>query len=353
MTTQVSGRRAGVQVVFPPDGGVGYSFDKSTVTDEFEKFKPLDEQMDFHEKLRLFYVACTRARDHLVVSLHRKARKKEPAREQMTAAELLSSAGAAEAAVGLVEGVAGHIRPVESGGSALAPFDDWRAELETALTTSSRRRAVAATQIALAETDDPGLQKLGRNLDLPPWKKGRYGTAIGRAVHGLLQTIDLQTGAGLDATAAAQAQSEGAAGHEVTIARLAAAALASPTVREAAGVRHWRELFVAVPLGDRLLEGYVDLLYERSDGLVVVDYKTDAWADEAELEAKLNRYRLQGASYATAVQRVTGRPVTTCRFLFLSEQGAVARDVPDLAVAVQEVERAVPTLVGGGEAGVE
>ena len=45
--------------------------------------------------------------------------------------------------------------------------------------------------------DDPGLAKDGRDLELPPWNKGRYGTAIGRAVHAVLQTVDLATGAGL------------------------------------------------------------------------------------------------------------------------------------------------------------
>jgi superfamily I DNA/RNA helicase len=30
--------------------------------------------MSLHERIRLLYVACTRARDHLVVSLHRKVR---------------------------------------------------------------------------------------------------------------------------------------------------------------------------------------------------------------------------------------------------------------------------------------
>ena len=42
--------------------------------------------------------------------------------------------------------------------------------------------------------DDPGLAKDGRDLELPPWNKGRYGTAIGRAVHATLQTIELATG---------------------------------------------------------------------------------------------------------------------------------------------------------------
>ena len=43
------------------------------VTREYEATKALDEQLDEHERRRLLYVACTRARDHLVVSLHRKA----------------------------------------------------------------------------------------------------------------------------------------------------------------------------------------------------------------------------------------------------------------------------------------
>ena len=42
----------------------------------FEAFKPLDEQMGDAERRRLLYVACTRAVDHLVVSLHRKPRER-------------------------------------------------------------------------------------------------------------------------------------------------------------------------------------------------------------------------------------------------------------------------------------
>ena len=67
--------------------------------------------------------------------------------------------------------------------------------------------------------DDPGMMKEGRDLELPPWNKGRYGTAIGRAVHAVLQTVDLATGAGLADLAAAQAAAEGVLGHEATIAR--------------------------------------------------------------------------------------------------------------------------------------
>ena len=41
------------------------------------------------------------------------------------------------------------------------------------------------------EPPSAGLAKGARDLELPPWSKGRYGTAIGRAVHGVLQVVPL------------------------------------------------------------------------------------------------------------------------------------------------------------------
>jgi ATP-dependent exoDNAse (exonuclease V) beta subunit len=196
----------------------------------------------------------------------------------------------------------------------------------------------AATAIAkeAAAARDPGLAKDGRDLELPPWNKGRYGTAVGRAVHAVLQTIDLATGDGIVETASAQAAAEGVIGREQQIVALVRAALASATVREAVANPFWRETYVATPVGDRTLEGYVDLIYRTPDGLVVVDYKTDAVADD-HLDDALVRYRLQGASYALAVGAATGERVARCRFVFLTEHGAREREVDDLEAACDEV----------------
>ena len=169
---------------------------------------------------------------------------------------------------------------------------------------------------------DPGLHKGPRDLELPPWNKGRYGTALGRAVHAVLQTVDLATGDGLDDTAAAQAAAEGIIGREDAIAARARVALATPTVREAVAYGFRREMYVGTPVGATTLEGYVDLVYRRPDGLVVVDYKTDTWRDDADLDAKVARYRLQGASYAVALEQATGEPVAECVFVFLGERDA-------------------------------
>jgi ATP-dependent helicase/nuclease subunit A len=67
---------------------------------------------------------------------------------------------------------------------------------------------------------------------------------------------------------------------------------------------------VAAPVGDRVLEGYVDLLVRTEDGFVIVDYKTDAWRQGADRAERIARYRRQLAAYAVALEHVTGEPIT-------------------------------------------
>jgi hypothetical protein len=192
--------------------------------------------------------------------------------------------------------------------------------------------------VGAAAVDDPGLAKDGRDLELPPWNKGRYGTAIGRAVHATLQTIDLDTGRGVEGTVAAQAAAEGVLGHEATIEALARAALGCPTVRRAAERPHWRETYVAVPFDGITLEGYVDLVFRDDDGLVVVDYKTDS-VDAQTRADRIRHYRIQAAAYALAVAEATGESVVRGVLCFLDPAGAteVVFAGPDLDAAAAEV----------------
>jgi ATP-dependent exoDNAse (exonuclease V) beta subunit len=133
----------------------------------------------------------------------------------------------------------------------------------------------------------------------------------------VLQTADLAAGIGLEATARAQATAEGIAHREGEVLALARAALDSRVVRRAVAARRlWREVPVAAPLDGCIIEGFIDLLFEEPDGLVVVDYKTDA-IDAGETEDAVDRYRIQGGVYALALERATGRPVKEVVFLFL------------------------------------
>ena len=65
-----------------------------------------------------------------------------------------------------------------------------------------------------------------------------------------------------------------------------------------------------------LVEGIVDLLFQEKEGLVIVDYKTDA-GSEAELERRWADYSRQGSVYAAAMADITGRPVKEVSFIFV------------------------------------
>lgn len=355
LTTQLARPARGPTLAFPPGRPPAIRLRAGVESGGFEQWRPIDEQMDEHERLRLLYVACTRARDHLIVSLTRLAGTK-----RRTAASILAEAGAAGAGavkLGAAPGPsAGRDGPQPDGDSrpaepetAPAPLPDreiWLAEREAALKAASAPEAVSATGLArsAAESDDPGLAKAELDLEQPPWKKGRYGTAVGRAVHAVLQTVDLATGEGLDELARAQAAAEGVASRRADVVRLAQAGLATKMARAAAAGRHWRELWVAAPVGGRLVEGYIDLLYEGPDGLVVVDWKTDRIDGDDDTAALLARYRLQGAGYAAAVEAVTGQPVARVVFGFLRPEGAVEAELPDLDAAIEEARQAVATV---------
>ncbi len=352
-TTQAAARLGGVQVLFPASGGYEVSLARRAHTDAFELHQAFDEQMSFHEKLRLLYVACTRARDHLVVSVHRVERANSADPSRLTLAELLHDAAEGAAAVRSEPMPASRSGVVPSSAVPPPDLDTWTAAHEAAFATGARRRFVSATALArntsAAAELDPGVAKDGRDLELPPWNKGRYGTAIGRAVHAVLQTVDLTTGAGIADLAAAQAAAEGVLGFEETIGALVSSAIGSPSIAAACAGEYWRETYVAVPVEGITLEGYVDLVYRDAgaeNGLVVVDYKTDAIRTESDLEARLAHYRVQGAAYAIAVGAATGERVYRCVFVFLSPEAVreVVIGGDDLAGAIAEVRALIRSV---------
>lgn len=341
MTSTRNQSTRGPTISFPPTGPPAIRLNKDVTTPGHDSWQARDERLDQHERIRLLYVAATRARDHLVVCLHRDRRTTPTGAALLAEPGLASPAGTPFAPRGRP-----RRRPTSTTATPLPPRAEWIRELDDALGTASRRDVIAATTLAreAAEATDPGLAKRVRDLDLPPWQKGRYGTAVGRAVHGVLQVVDLATGDGLEAAAAAQAAAEGIHQRTGVVTRLARRALSTAVVAEALEDRHWREVWVAAPLGDQMIEGYVDLLYRTSDGLVIVDWKTDHLADSADLEQKLERYRLQGAAYAAAVEAATGESVARLVFVFLGEDAAVEAALPALPAAVAEVRRRTADL---------
>lgn len=326
MTSQPR-NQSGVQLLWKPDG-YAVSLTKTVQTNDFKDVQPLDEQMDAYERRRLLYVAATRARDHLVVSLHRA----QSNGTSKTNAELLAEKGGASAAdvLALDDLGPGRARSATAvRGPVVAP-PDFEAWLERVQSVRHATRLVPAQSASGLEGTDPevvledtqivvaGEHKGARDVELPPWKKGRYGDAIGRAVHAVLQVIDLATGDGLDDAVAAQSVAEGVVEHTEFVRGLVQSALGSDVVRRAAARPHWRESYVGMVQEDgTVLEGFVDLVYrDDDDSLVVVDYKTDA-IPPAAVGARAAYYGPQIQAYSTMVEAATGQSVDS-RLLFLS-----------------------------------
>ena len=313
------------------------------------------------EQIRLLYVAATRARDHLVVSLHHRVG------DTSHAARLLAPV---EAAPDLWLRSPPFVPTPRDAAPAPVgedpPADDGRAWAETRarqIAAGRRRPVAAATALthaaaprvgAGADPDadayaDPNLAKQEVDGERPAFRRGRGGTAVGRAVHAVLQTIDLATGAGLDAVARAQALAEGVPERETEIRDLADAARRAPIVRSAVEQDWpiWREVPVAAMVDDVLVEGFIDLLVDTPDGLVIVDYKTDQIPSPDHLDAALARYAVQGGAYALALEAALDRPVHGCVFVFARRAEPLERAVADLADAKARARAALPIVASG------
>ncbi|MBP2351524.1 ATP-dependent exoDNAse (exonuclease V) beta subunit [Kribbella aluminosa] len=322
-------RQRGVQVLWPQSGGYAVKLKSSVQTEDFDLVQPVDEQMDDYERRRLLYVAATRARDHLVVSLHRSGNRRHTSN-----AELLATAGGVEAPNStLFTGPPVPDREPTAAPDVSRPISrtEWEARASAAQAASRARSAQSASGLEGTGPDatltdvDPGTAKGPRDVELPPWSKGRYGTAIGRAVHAVLQVVDLSTGAGLDAAVSTQCLAEGVLEFTDIVAALVRSALASDVVQRAAAREHWRESYVGTLQPDgTVLEGFVDLIYREDDGrLTIVDYKTDA-IPAAALDSRVAYYAPQLQAYAQILPN-TGPPI----LLFLNPGGAVERAVPE------------------------
>ncbi|MEV5967859.1 UvrD-helicase domain-containing protein, partial [Kribbella sp. NPDC051952] len=177
-------RQRGVQVLWPPDGGYAVKLKSSVQTEDFDLVQPVDEQMDDYERRRLLYVAATRARDHLIVSLHRSGNRRHSSN-----AELLASAGGVEAPnATLFTSPPAIEREPRTAPDVSPPISrtDWENRATAAQSASRKRSAQSASGLEGTGPDvtltdvDPGTAKAPRDLELPPWSNPTLGGEVVR-----------------------------------------------------------------------------------------------------------------------------------------------------------------------------
>ena len=283
------------------------------------------------EFARLLYVGATRARDHLVVSLYHSTRGGK------CAARRLIEAGAGELAAQLPA-------PAAAGGERPRPFADLSVEppdVQTEQELAAQREALVSAALTIKYTSATalgGFKKDEASDESEPWKRGRGGTDLGRAVHAAIQSLPLDADDALiEAFSRAQAVAEAIPHRARDVARLVRWTLRESAAMERArsAARALREVPFAMALDGQVLEGFVDLLTETPDGIEIVDWKTDQIPAERVRE-RLRDYELQAGLYVLGIEAATGRTVSAVTYVFASARVEVSPGDP---AALREAAR--------------
>jgi ATP-dependent helicase/nuclease subunit A len=308
------------------EGRIAIGFRGGCQPPDWDALVRREEKKGRAELRRLLYVACTRARDLLVVPRPPLDADAGAFWKELT--DRLPAASDGDVHVVDAEeiprpDVPGRGRELwalssASGGDAVAAR--WEAERRDLVARASERPflPVSATRLA-ARTAPP-----------PAAAAGPGGRDFGSLVHRLLEWVpldDVEAGRagrvramadalapsfGLDAAAA-----ERAAGQVERVLGLAV------IDRARRAGRAWRELSLWFPDGAHLVEGIVDLVFEEDGQLVVVDYKSDAIAEDQVL-AQAAHHAPQLQLYGRGLAQAAGLPVRERLVLFT----ALGRAVP-------------------------
>ncbi len=302
------------------------------------------------ERIRLFYVATTRARDILI--LPRFYREGSPGlwayleKVEAEASDLwsdtlvITSAGSPG---GEDQAAAGTI-PEKDDPALLKKLVDGRRLWFDELSGAVRSAAVPGPYISAGGlaglAGEIAAGSTAASLDGEPAAVvPGGGIAFGSAFHDIMEQVELENPApGRLAGLADRTAGHWGIGDSGELIRLVRATLEHPLIARARQARLLlRELPFIYELDDLLVEGIIDLLFQEGEGLVIVDYKTDLGTPD-ELERRWAGYRRQGMVYALAMAGITGLPVREISFLFVREGLVKSLLNPDLA-ALREALR--------------
>ena len=325
------------------------------------------------ERIRLEYVAATRACDHLILLLHRRAPSKSEGKSAPTAASRIaarldrSDAPSPPLAMPFVWQDIAPAKPSVSTTPVLDTLDPWERVGNTdewesderewlrdrveCINGASRRAVVTPSRL---RRDHAGLANVSSRADtelaIPPSEPDESdlvretpggdptedasesadmrtcAQARGTIVHQVLERINLGTLENIVQLVAACIDDKkrqplvrelvkGEASRIITLVRNAAR---SPFVTKAiTSGRLWRELPLGASVDGVTISGVIDLLHEAPDGsLAIADFKTDVVGSEIEASATAVAYEPPGGAYALALEAITGRPVSSVSFIF-------------------------------------
>ena len=279
----------------------------------WEEDRAEEERFAAAEELRLVYVAATRARDVLVVSLpaHQRGGPWSPLSRELSGAPEL---------------------PVPASDPPDRRWQDLPPAADLAELSRRRERSLAAAaEPTFSQVSVTGEEELAA-FEADPETRGR-GRDYGTAVHRMLESAVAGRLEGLDDSAlrayvrSLLEEAELAAGLEEAGLTAIRSFRSSAIWREVQAAGH--DVYAEVPFGqardDGVRRGVIDLVYRVGEGAwKVVDYKTHggARAGGAGVEGLKARYADQVAAYAEHWEEASGERVTERGLWLASPDGA-------------------------------
>ena len=373
------GRHDADEILCLPDGRLGFrvaepSTGKRLSTSEYESVKTAEQDAEGAERLRLYYVAMTRAIDRLIVSgaidQDRKADANTPIGWVLDRLDANELDEAGDSPVEIERGGARLLIRLDrhSPEAAVEPPPAVVEQLELfEVTENGDAPAEPAVALApLAEVPAPPLHRVRRlsysALSLfercsyryfaervvglrpadasgsVPGQTGLAATEIGDAVHALLERIDLTApSVPGDLSELVRARYPAATDEELERIRAFVASYCGSELgaRIAALEGAAAELPFAFEHDGVLLHGRIDVLHREGTSALVLDYKTNSLAEGTPDEIVEHDYNLQRLVYALACFRAGAEQVEVV-YHFLER--------PDAVVATSFTREDIPTL---------
>lgn len=272
------------------EGKIALGFVKDCQPPDWDVLALKEEARLREETHRLRYVACTRARDWLVVPVPPPTERVGDFWHDVAKEIAIPNPDTVDLDAGAVALPEEPMENPSEGPTDGAPLDlgDFVARRKALIAAASE---ITASPVAVRED---------AALESPPAVEPPefVGRVFGSFVHRLLELADFSKPESVRRISPALAPAFPLSREAVARAEAQAeAALSLPIMREAArAARVFREVPISYIEEDRLLEGVCDLAFEDEKGWVVVDYKTEAIGEDQILaqashhSAQLRRY---------------------------------------------------------------
>lgn len=290
------------------------------------------------EQKRLLYVAMTRAREHLVISCAPSGRRAPGSFLSMLDGVLDQAIDAATSSrtVSLGAGtlaieVVGQNLSAPSRASAKSAgrkVPDWRPFLKTwahrAEVYENARQAATFLTPTLLKRQEEAWTEAGDTIR-PKSYRQTPALLVGDLAHRFLQNWDFSSSESSanklhDWLRDITLPNELETSREIIEAELQeifAGFVQSPAYYEL-GAAHilGREVPLVMPWNDQVMEGVIDVVYEKNGLLYTADYKTDK-IEPSELRRAAERYRRQAEIYSQAIKQSLGREPAAFKIIFL------------------------------------